>query len=92
MATTSTTTNTLGVGLDYYDEIADRNKTTYLKIPDPRTNLTESEIKAAVMNLISGDEPIFKAIDGDKFNTETAISTAYTEAQEVIEVDTGYVD
>ena len=90
MAQTTTTTNTLGVGLEYNDTAAQRIKTAYLKIPNPKNNLTEQEIKTAVLTLINGEEPIIKDTFGNAFDTTTAIATAYTEAQEVIDIDTGY--
>jgi len=90
MAQTTTTTNTLGVGLEYNDSTAQRIKTAYLKIPNPKNNITEQEIRTAVLTLISGEEPVLKDTFGNAFDTATAIATAYTETQEVIDIDTGY--
>lgn len=92
MATTITTTNTLGIGLEYYDPHDDRNKTVYVKVPNPKAELTEQAIKAAAVTLINGENPILLDKWGSPFDSNTAVETAYIENQERIEVDTGYED
>ena len=87
MADTVSTSNILGVGLEYMDTETLKAKTTYLKIPNPKANLTETQIKNAVSNLISGENPILLTTQGEPFDSATAITTAYTESQEVIEID-----
>lgn len=87
MADTITTTNILGVGLEYVDDETQRTRTTYLKLPNPKSDLTEQQIKAGVLTLIDGTEPILKDINGNAFNTETAIATSYFEDQEIIDMD-----
>lgn len=88
MADTVTQTRILGVGIDWYDTEEDKNKTTYLKIPNPKNSLTESEIKTTVGTLLTNR--ILNDAKGNALETETTIiSTAYTEEQEVIEVDIG---
>ena len=82
-----TTSDILGVGLEYMDTETLKAKTTYLKIPNPKDNLTESQIKTAVTNLISGENPILLTTQGETFDSATAITTAYRETQEIIEID-----
>jgi len=94
MARTTTTTDTLGIGLED-SEIGSgttRAKTIYLKIPNPKADLTESQIKQAVQTLISGENPILLDTYGEPYNSATAIVAAYTETQEIISLDTGYED
>lgn len=86
MADKVTTTNTLGVGIEYPDAEKGTIKTAYLKIPNPKIGLTESQIKNAVGNLLTAE--ILKDIHGNVIST-TAIATAYTETQEVVDLDIG---
>lgn len=89
MADTNTSTVTLGVGLEYTDTETQKTKTVYLKMEDPKTNLTEERVKTAVQNLISGEAPILLTPDEEKFDTATAIATAYIERIEKTEFDIG---
>lgn len=86
MADTITSGTILAVGLEYTDINTAKIRTTYLKVPSPKNNLTESQIKAAVSQLITGEEPILKDTYGNAFS-ESAIATAYTESTEEIDID-----
>lgn len=88
MADIVTTTRTLGIGIDWTDAEEGKDKTTYLKIANPKNSLTESEIKTAVGTVLTNG--ILLDAKGGALPTDTSIiSTAYTEDQEVIEVDIG---
>ena len=93
MADTVSTSIILGIGVEYTDTETQKAKTTYLKIPNPKNNLTEQEIKDAAKLLVIGDEnntyePLLLTSQGERFS-ETAILTAYREEQEIIELDIG---
>lgn len=87
MADSTTSTFILGVGLEYEDTETAKTKTTYLKIPNPKDDLTEQQIKTAVHTLIDGENPVLLDSYGNAFNSNTAIATAYTETQEVIDIE-----
>lgn len=88
MADKVTTTNTLGVGIDWYDSETAKTKTTYLKLANPKNSLTEQEIRTAVGTLITND--ILRDAHGESLSSSTSIiSTAYVEDQEVIDFDIG---
>lgn len=91
MADKVTTTKILGVGLEYTKQDDGTKKTVYLKLPNPTSNLTESLIKEKVSTLITGTEPIFKTPDYHDFDSDTAITTAYTEQVQTVEFDIGIV-
>lgn len=87
-----TSTNILGIGIDYMDAEG-KNRTRYISLPNPKSNLTEQQIKTAVQGLIGGTTPIIvNPVTGEPLDTETAIVTAYTEVKQVREVDIGYED
>lgn len=88
MATTTTTNYTLAIGFEGLDAVTGRTKTTYLKLPNPKENVTENEIRTAAASVLK----ILNDSNGDAYDTATAIATAYTETQEIIDVDTGYTD
>lgn len=92
MADTVTTTNTLGIGFEYIDSETQKTKTVYLKVPNPKNGLTESQIKTAAANLITGANPILLPPENKSdipFDTSTGIITAYTETIETTEYDIG---
>lgn len=84
MADSISTGLSLNVGLSYSDPETGANKLAYLSIPNPKSNLTENEIRAGVSPLITNN--IIMDKHGRNFS-ETAITTAYTEATEKIEID-----
>lgn len=87
MADTVKTTDTLNVGLTYIESDTAKEKTVYLKLPNPKNTLNEQTIKTAVNGLIS--PAILMTPDGQPFNSATAITTAYREEQETIDLDLG---
>lgn len=89
MADKVTNTNIIGVGLEYTKQADGSQKTVYLKMTNPRTDLTEATIKEKVNIFIGGNEPIFLTPDGQHFDTETAITTAYTETVQRTDFDIG---
>lgn len=88
MADKITTTNILGVGLTYTDSDA-KEKTVYLKLDNPKTGLTESDVRTHVMPALTGENPLFLTPEENPFDTTTAILTAYTEQTTKTEYDIG---
>lgn len=86
MADKVTVTNTLSVGIDNPNYEKGTLRTTYIKIPNPKMGLSEAQIKTAVSPLLSS--AILQDERGFDIST-TAIATAYTETQEVVELDIG---
>ena len=82
MADTIKSSSELAVGLDYTD--VDKEKTVYLKIPNPSSGLTESTIRTQVGTFIN--QNIVKSPAGTEFST-TSIGTAYTLDEEKIDID-----
>lgn len=78
----------LAIGLEY-ESLENKIKTAYVKVPNPRNGLTEQEIKTAMKQLISGEGAILRDAEGDPFDSETAIVTAYKEYTKTIEYDIG---
>lgn len=89
MADTITNTNTLAVGLEYTDTTTDTVKTVYLKVPNPKSGLSETTIKNTIQQFISGENPILKTPQFQDFDSETAIATAYTETVQRTDYDIG---
>lgn len=90
MADTVSASNNLSVGIEYINSEDGAKKTGYIKIPNPKSNLTEQQIKNQVGAVITNnvlideyDEPV----------TDTSkILTAYTTAQTIRNLDIGYGD
>lgn len=91
MADKITEEKILAIGLEYEGVTSEgpKTKTAYVKIPNPKTNLTEQQIKNVAMQLISGEGAILRDAEGDDFDTETAIVTAYTESVKKTVIDIG---
>lgn len=90
MADKVTVTKTLGIGYEYLDSETQKTKTVYLKVPNPKDNLTESQIKTAALNFINGEDPIFLPPNSSQpFDTATAIATAYREEIQTTNYDIG---
>lgn len=87
MADKNTEQRILAIGLEYEKDGA--NKTAYIKIPNPRNNLTEQQIKEATQKLLDGAEPILRSTTGAPLDSSTAIVTAYTEYVKTTEYDIG---
>lgn len=84
MADTIKSTHELDVGLDYYDALSGKEKTAYIKIPNPKANLTESTIRTQMTTFINAgiirdpnDEPL----------SSTSIGTAFTVDETKIDID-----
>ncbi len=86
MADSITSSSELAIGLDYTitENEQTKNRTTYLKVPNPKTNLTESEIKTAMNTFIN--QQIILDPDGKAFST-TSVGTAYTQNETKIDID-----
>lgn len=79
----------LAVGVEYTNAEGN-NKNIYLKVPNPKNNLTEETIKNLVTNqLIGGNNPIFIPPDEGTLDSDTAVFTAYKEYTKTIEYDIG---
>lgn len=79
----------LAVGLEY-ESLENKIKTTYVKVPNPKNDLTEALIKQIFNEkIIGGPSPILRDAEGDAFDTDTAVLTAYTEYEKKIEYDLG---
>lgn len=88
MADKITEGNTLAIGLEY-ESLEQKIKTAYIKVPSPRSNLTEQQIRTVALQLISGEGAILRDAEGDAFDSDTAIVTAYTEYEKKTEYDLG---
>lgn len=91
MADKIVTTNTLAVGVRYMTEKGTL-KTIYAKIPNPKNNLTEQQIRAATEPLLaqqSGQVGAFwtNPETGTDFDTDATVHTAYTESQSETTLD-----
>lgn len=89
MADKVTTTQTLGIGLEYTDTETTTTKTVYLKVENPRTGLTKQQITEQALKFISGTNPILMTPQAQQFDSSTAIATAYIEDVEKTEFDIG---
>lgn len=86
MADSISSSSELAVGLDYTkdEEGVLKNRTVFLKIPNPKSNLTESQIKTAMNTFIN--QQIILDPDGKAFST-TSVGTAYTQNETKIDID-----
>ena len=86
MADTVSSSNSLNVGLEYLDENA-KTKTITLKVPNPKANITESQIKNAMNNFVSSGfllDPL-----GNAFSS-SSVATASTVTEQKIQLDVGW--
>ena len=86
MADTIKTDNSLNIGLEYTDA-DNKTKTIYLKTPNPRNNITETEIRNAMNTFINAQ--IVLDPEGNPFST-TSVSTAYTLNEQKVSLDVGW--
>lgn len=91
LADKETRTNTLVVGVqntnaEAYDE-SNTAKTQYIRLPNPKTNLTEEQIKNAVQTGLTDE--IWLDNKDVVYATDSKITTAYTEHQSILAVDIG---
>lgn len=82
MADTITSSRELDIGLDYDDNGTTR--TVYLKIPNPKANLTETTIRTQTTTFINAG--IVKDPNDEAFSS-TSIGTAYTVDETKINID-----
>lgn len=93
MADKITNTNTLGIGVEYLyskpgEPVGLIIKTTYIKLPNPKSNLDKETITNAALPFAQN---ILKADTGAPLSN-TTISTAYRETQTTTELDIGIID
>lgn len=81
---------TLAIGFEWYDIDKGKQKIGYMKIPNPRTGLTEQQIKTAAATLLTGEDPILQD-DYGHLPSENPLTcvTAYTESTRTIDYDIG---
>lgn len=82
MADTITSTHELDIGLDYIDD--GKEKTVYIKIPNPKATLTESTIRTQMTTFINAG--IVKDPNNEPLSS-TSIGTAYTVDETKIDID-----
>lgn len=83
MADTIKSTHELDIGLDYIDDEG-KEKTAYIKIPNPKTNLTESTIRTQMTTFINAG--IIKDPNNEPLSS-TSIGTAFTVDETKIDID-----
>lgn len=89
MADKVTTTNTLALELNYLDA-AQEEKTTTIKIPNPRSGLTEQTVREKTAELISN---ILRTEDQiESGDPSFTLQSSYTETEEKVELDIGWKD
>lgn len=89
MADKETVTKIVGVGIrntNGYDE-ENPAKIQYIKVPNPKDNLTEQQIKSAVQTGLTAQ--IYLDDKGVVYASDSKIVTAYTDFQTVLAVDIG---
>ena len=85
----------LGVGIKYLavvdiEEGTTKDKTTYIKVPNPRSGITENQIKTAMQNYLTGN--IFLDPRAAEPLENASIDTAYTEITKTTDYDIGFFD
>lgn len=83
MADTITSSQEIAIGLDYTN-IEGNQRTIYLKLPNPKAGLTESQIRTQMTTFINSQ--IVLDPTGEPFST-TSIGTAYTLTENKIDID-----
>lgn len=66
--------------------------TNFIKVPNPKNNLTPSQIRNAALTLITGSQPLILKMppdfgDAAKFDPVRAVQTAYNERVRKIDFD-----
>lgn len=86
MADSITSSTELAIGLDYIapSTTGGVTKTIYLKLPNPKAGLTESQIRTQMTTFINSQ--IILDPEGEPFST-TSIGTAYTLKEDKINID-----
>lgn len=79
----------IAVGVEYTDAEA-KTKNVYVKIPNPKSNITEQQVKSIFQGeIIGGANPLFVPPEGGTLDSDTAVFTAYTEYTKTTEYDIG---
>lgn len=89
MADKITESTILAIGVEYTDETSGNKKTSYIKTPNPKSGITETQIKTAMQNYLTNN--IFVNDDLSPL-TDASVSTAYKETTRRTEYDIGYFD
>lgn len=90
MADKITESTVLGIGIEYTTASYDTDLTRYIEIPNPRSGLTETQIKTAMQNYLTGNVFLDKKT-GDTL-VGANVKTAYTERTKIIDYDIGFFD
>lgn len=88
MADKITENSILAIGIEYTDNTTGSTKTGYIKVPNPRSTVTENQIKTAMQNYLTGN--IFVDENADTVNA--SVATAYKEKTKRTDYDIGYFD
>lgn len=86
MADTITSSSVLAIGINNEANNPEA-KTQYIKLPNPKSGLTENQIKTAVQPGL--DSSIYLDNNGVPYTTNSSIVTAYVEEQTVQQLDIG---
>lgn len=96
MADKTTTTNNLVISVESirtFGDKAGQKRTINFKLPNPRSNLTETEIKTATTPLLTkqgnNSTPFWTDPDTGQAMSDAKILSAYTESVTTIEYDIG---
>ncbi len=89
MADQETITKSLSVAVKNTNNYTEENpaKTQYIKIPNPKDNLTEEQVKNAIQTGFNSQ--LYIDDKGEVYASDSKIITAYTEISSVISVDIG---
>lgn len=87
MADSITSDNYLSMSLEYNDTETNKAKSLAIKVPNPKNNITESQIKTAMNTFIN--QQIILDPFGNAFST-TALTTASTVTEQKIKLDVGW--
>ena len=87
MADSVTTDNYLSMSLEYTDVGTNKAKTLAIKVPNPKNNITETQIKTAMNTFIN--QQIILDPFGNAFTTDS-LTTASTVSEQKIKLDVGW--
>ena len=87
MADSITNDKYLSMSLEYTDVETNKAKSLAIKVPNPKNNITETEIKTAMNTFIN--QQIILDPYGNAFST-TSLTTASTVNEQKIKLDVGW--
>lgn len=90
MADSIKTSSQITVGIEYYNEDGNR-KTANINIPNPKSNLTETQIRTAIGQALAQNALIIEDSISDTISPEQ-IYTAYTTDESINDLDIGVVN